>query len=488
MLHTFKGKETKEKETGYELEEETKHEERPLYLSDFLGKLVGNSARSDCTFVVSKGDKKESIPAHRIVLAASSRLFEAMLYPLKGTDGERAKISLPVVIQVKDTDPAAFKILLQCLYTDHIELDASKLPDLINLAQKYQIEKLQLACSDYMEKDISAENVCELFEIAPKLLGDEEFGLQFIRENTDDVFASEAFLKLSPARLKFILSDEFLGAEESSTFVALKNWGKAQIEKHGDELKGSETDKLKVILKDLITLIRFPVMDLEDIAAHVAPTNLLDDKQMLSLYSYCALTSDEERDKFTISFPTKPRQGGKRLKYTSIMDTGGLFYYLGTGEGKATAFANPVTAGKATVTQSTKGGADPSSLADRNPSSSSVENNYGSDTTPWVAVKFRDYILRITELVICQDQDHFLQNWRLEGKYDKQSTSWVTIQEFKNDLTISSASPPRGCFKIKTTKWFQEFRIYVTGNSHKGQPNYDLTQLEFYGYYKKITK
>jgi len=487
MLHSFKPRETKEKE-GYELEEETNTEERPLYLSDFLGKLVGNNARSDCTFVVSKGDKKEAIPAHRIVLAASSRLLEAMLYPLKGTDGERAKVSLPVVVQIKDTDPAVFKILLQCLYTDNINLDTGKLPELISLAQKYQIEKLQVACTEFMEKDVSAENVCELFEIAPKLLGDEEFGLSFIRENTDDVFASEAFLKLSPARLKFLLSDEFLGAEESSIFVALKHWGKHQVEKAGDDMKGSETDKLKVVLKDLITCIRFPVMDLEDIASHVAPTGLLDDKQMLSLYQYCALTSDDEREKFSISFPIKPRQGGKKLKFTSIMDSGGLFYFLGSGEGKNTPYANPVTAGKVMVTQSTKGGADVSSVADRNPSSSALENSYGSDTSPWVAVKIRDYLMRITELVICQDQDHFLQNWRLEGKYDKQGSSWVTIQEYKNDTSMSSASPPRFCYKLKTTKWFQEFRIFVTGNSHKGQPNYDITQLEFYGYYKKIAK
>eukprot|EP00456_Euglypha_rotunda_P038401 TRINITY_DN2951_c0_g1_i25.p1 TRINITY_DN2951_c0_g1~~TRINITY_DN2951_c0_g1_i25.p1 ORF type:complete len:253 (-),score=51.33 TRINITY_DN2951_c0_g1_i25:37-795(-) len=231
-----------------------------------------------------------------------------MLYPLKGTDGERAKVSLPVVVQIKDTDPTVFKTLLQCLYTDDIELDAAKLPDLISIAQKYQVEKLQLACSEYMEKDVNVDNVCELFEIAPKLLGDEEFGLPFIRENTEDVLASESFLKLSPARLKFLLSDEQLSSDESSIFIALKNWGKAQITAKGDELKGSESDKLKVVLKDLITCIRFPTMDLDAIASHVAPTGLLDDKQMLSLYQYCALTSDEEREKFTISFPIKPRQ------------------------------------------------------------------------------------------------------------------------------------------------------------------------------------
>jgi len=286
--------------------------------------------------------------------------------------------------------------------------------------------------------------------------------------------------------MKFLISDESLGADESTLFVALKKWGLAQIAKRGDELKGSETEKLKEVLKDMITLIRFPTMDMEDIATHVAPTMLLDDKQMLSLYQFCALPSDEEKDKFSIEFPSKSRSGGRRLKYTSIMDTGGLFYFLGTGEGKGTTYANPVTSGKAIVTQSSKGGSDVSSVADRNPSSTAVENSYGSDATPWISVKFKDYLLRITELVICQDQDHIIQNWRLEGKSDKGATTWSTIQEYKGDTTLSAASPPRGVFKLKTNKFYQEFRIYVTGPSNKGSANYDITQLEFYGYYRKI--
>jgi len=88
--------------------------------------------------------------------------------------------------------------------------------------------------------------------------------------------------------------------------------------------------------------------------------------------------------------------------------------------------------------------------------------------------------------VICQEGEHVLQNWRLEGKNDKTgSTQWTTLGEFKNDTTLSSQYPPRGVFKFKTTKFFNEFRIYVTGASNKGASNYDITQVEFYGYYRR---
>jgi len=251
-------------------------------------------------------------------------------------------------------------------------------------------------------------------------------------------------------------------------------------------MKGSESEKKKAVFKDYLPLIRFPSMDLEDIATHVAPTGLLDEKQMLQLYQFCALQTDEEKEKFTnIDFNTQRRSGGKKLKFSSINDTNGFFYYLGTNEGKGGSYSNPISAGKVTVTQSTKGGSDGGALADRNINSVTVRNSYGSDINPWVALRFRDYLFRPTDLVVCQDNDHILQNWRLEGRTG--SGSWTTISEYKNDTTLTGTSPHRACFKnIKCSKFYQEFRIYVTGPGNKGSNNYDITQLEFYGYYRRV--
>jgi len=161
-----------------------------------------------------------------------------------------------------------------------------------------------------------------------------------------------------------------------------------------------------------------------------------------------------------------------------------FFYYLGTGEGKGGTYQNPVTSGKVLVTQSSKGGSDGGALADRNISSTTVRNSYGSEVNPWLAVKFRDYIFRPTDFVICQESQHILQNWRLEARTG--TGTWNTIAEYKNDTTLSGTSPYRACFKnLKCSKFYQEFRIYVTGPGNQGSAYYDITQLEFYGYYRK---
>jgi len=70
--------------------------------------------------------------------------------------------------------------------------------------------------------------------------------------------------------------------------------------------------KKKAVFKDYLPLIRFPTMNLEDIATHVAPTGLLDEKQMLQLYQFCALRTDEEKEKFAIDFNTHKRSGQQK--------------------------------------------------------------------------------------------------------------------------------------------------------------------------------
>jgi hypothetical protein len=52
------------------------------------------------------------------------------------------------------------------------EIEASNLNDLIAVAKRYQIEKLQVACAEFLEGDVSADNAADLFQIAPDMLGD----------------------------------------------------------------------------------------------------------------------------------------------------------------------------------------------------------------------------------------------------------------------------------------------------------------------------
>jgi len=181
------------------------------------------------------------------------------------------------------------------------------------------------------------------------------------------------------------------------------------------------------------------------------------------------------------------RNYANKLTFSSINDTNGFFYFLGTGEGKGNNYENPIKSGKVEVTISSSGASGVWCLADRDIDSYPVENEYGKEQNPWLALKFRDYLFCLSDLVICQDNDHIMRNWRLEGKsLVNETRSWTLLSEYKNDSTLSEKSPPHACFKINCSQFYQEFRIYITGPGHQGKNNFSINQLEFYGCYRKM--
>ena len=278
-----------------------------MYLVEFLSKLLLSNKFADVFFVVGEDEEKETFPAHRLLLAASSPLFEAMLYPPSFIENP-PPVQLPMTINISDPDitPQSFKALLTVIYTDECQVNADNISELIACAKKYQIEKLQISCAEFMEGDVNADNVLELYEMAPALLGDNEFGLDFIRENAEEIFASEGFESLSESRVATLLKDDDLSIEEQSVFAAVQRWGRAQIERDGGDVKSVEA--LSKVISNLLPLIRFPSMDVAAIATSVAPSGLLSQLQLLDLFKYASLTDSKARILMEMPFLTNPRQ------------------------------------------------------------------------------------------------------------------------------------------------------------------------------------
>lgn len=111
-------------------------QEAPLYLTEHFGALVSSDRFSDCVFVV--GSAKKRIPAHRLVLAASSPVFEAMLYPNADFPDMKPHAG-PIEVSLPDTNVTAFINVLRCIYTDKLEISASNVSDMVNMGKKYQV-------------------------------------------------------------------------------------------------------------------------------------------------------------------------------------------------------------------------------------------------------------------------------------------------------------------------------------------------------------
>jgi len=136
-------------------------------------------------------------------------------------------------------------------------------------------------------------------------LGDEEFGLKFIEDNAGEVLSSDAFSRLSKDRLTVILKDDKLAVDEIDVFKALQKWGEAELKR--SQVEGAD---LKSVLKDLLKLIRFPTMEINQIATVVAPSGVLEQTALVGLFSYVSVTDEKVRSLLPDpGFPTTPREG-----------------------------------------------------------------------------------------------------------------------------------------------------------------------------------
>jgi len=260
---------------------------------------------TDVTFLV--GDQK--FGAHRCVLAAHSPIFQAMLYETNNDGVADVTLKKPVEVKILDVNPDIFKAFLTALYKDEIEITSTNLDGLMKVGRKYQVDKIKLLCAEFMEQDINKDNVIELFISGPTIMGDEEFGLKFIEEHADDVFKNDAIAKLPADRFAIILKSPKLKVDEIDVYKALVKWGEAKVKEAKDK-----TD-LKTVTKDLIKLVRFPLMKMSDFATFVAPSNLIDAAQLVGLFSYLSVTDEKIRALLPDpGFETKEREGFRQSK------------------------------------------------------------------------------------------------------------------------------------------------------------------------------
>ena len=97
-----------------------------LFLSSFIGNLFNQSDYSDIQLVV----ESEQFYAHRIILAARSEYFRALLF-----GGLKESQQKEQVITIKECKSAAFKYLLLYIYTARINLMKEKVKSSPNQCQ-----------------------------------------------------------------------------------------------------------------------------------------------------------------------------------------------------------------------------------------------------------------------------------------------------------------------------------------------------------------
>eukprot|EP01119_Soliformovum_irregulare_P019156 TRINITY_DN6012_c0_g1_i3.p1 TRINITY_DN6012_c0_g1~~TRINITY_DN6012_c0_g1_i3.p1 ORF type:complete len:200 (-),score=25.43 TRINITY_DN6012_c0_g1_i3:81-680(-) len=110
-------------------------------LSQDFGQLVNNPQYSDVVFSLEGGTKR--VYAHRIILAARSEMFRALLF---GGMKESREAEIPL----EEIKYEVFLQLLEFLYTGCLSFAESSVMELFAAANQYRIEALLMRCGMYL--------------------------------------------------------------------------------------------------------------------------------------------------------------------------------------------------------------------------------------------------------------------------------------------------------------------------------------------------
>lgn len=224
-----------------------------------MARLCMNEQYADVEFIV----EEERIPAHRVILAARSEYFRALLY---GGMAETTQRQIPLEVPLE-----AFKVLLRYIYSGTLllsTLDEDSTIDVLGMANQYGFQDLEMAISNYLRQYLALDNVCMILDAA-RLYNLEELTevcLMFMDRNAGDLLLHNSFNTLSKESLEEVLRRDCFFAPEVQIFLAVWKWSRFNS---------------NVDFKSVVSYVRLPLMNLEHLLQVVRPSGILDPDKIL---------------------------------------------------------------------------------------------------------------------------------------------------------------------------------------------------------------
>ena len=245
--------------------------------------IFNNDLFSDVKFVIGKQDsegregkrRKLVIPAHKLVLAIGSPVFEAMFYGMLAET--RDSIELP------DCEYESLLELFRYMYSDEVNLNGSNVMGVLYLAKKYMVPSLADKCMEYLEDNVNPANVFSIFSCAQKYESEKLVGhcWEVIDKHTEKVVKSDEFATIEKSLLETVVLRDGLTIEEIELFKAVDLWATKECERQGVVVDGAS--KRSVLGETLVKALRFPVMKQKDFASVVLDSKILTPDEIVTV-------------------------------------------------------------------------------------------------------------------------------------------------------------------------------------------------------------
>jgi len=219
--------------------------------------VLNDPSTHDVVFKTSDGG---SVSAHRVIVAAGSPVFHAMLYG-NMKESSQNEIDLPTV------DATTLKMVFFFIYTGQVQTNIERCCYLLQAAHYFAIDELIKLSSSSIGNALDANNVFTVTEFAVE----HKFALllqqclKFIEANAKALVFAVGFSSLHLTVMLAVTKSSKLKVGELDLFLAVVKWSKQQQDKLSE-------DDIKSVFKQ----IRYPLIWKNDLLDNVFPTGLAD--------------------------------------------------------------------------------------------------------------------------------------------------------------------------------------------------------------------
>lgn len=292
--------------------------------------LLETGIWSDCRFIVGSEPNQQVLEGHKLFLAMSSPVFEAMFF---GGMAEKDPIA------ILDVQPDAFRALLEYIYTDKINLTSfDQACELCYGAKKYMLPHLVEECTTYLWSDLYPKNACRAYEFA-KLFEEPQLMTKCIRiicDQTQEVLTETSFEEVELSTILTVLDQDELNIHsELDLFSAICRYAArhnqtsgAKVPRLDDGLahpSGEDNNNPgQPTIRDAIKRIRFLTLTPQQFAEGPGKSTLLSESEKFAiLMNICSSSAATPMpDGFSTSTVTRrKKQPDPFFASTTRMDT-----------------------------------------------------------------------------------------------------------------------------------------------------------------------
>lgn len=235
-----------------------------------IANLYAEQLMSDIILVVGKME----YPAHRVILCASSDVFQVMLMNPQWSECRNRVVELVE----EPCCEVVFPQFLQYLYVGKIKIALNSVMPMLVLGHKYNVQDLVSLCVDYMTKHI-AKAATQGFLISwlqytiafsPQHKELAEALKCFLKWNLEMVAEAKDFAEMDEAVMVLLLQqNDLVVSSEYQLFTILQNW----LLQHKEQIDGNEKLSLREqehhfrsLIENTVRHIRFGMMTPRELA------------------------------------------------------------------------------------------------------------------------------------------------------------------------------------------------------------------------------